>query len=678
MSQYHEPNALIHCSSPYLLQHAYNPVKWLPWNSDALQQAKEENKLIIVSIGYSTCHWCHVMEHESFEDEEIAAVMNKHFVSIKVDREERPDIDKIYMDAVQLMTGRGGWPLNCILLPDGRPIYGGTYFHKEQWRSILLHIANLYRTDAEKCLQYASELTEGLQKMESLRKVDTVSDGLTFDWQQLFLNWSVNFDTEDGGNNRSPKFPMPNNYEWILDFYLLKNHPYAAEHLQLTLNKMLHGGIYDQLGGGFCRYSTDMQWKVPHFEKMLYDNAQLLSLYAKAYSIFGNEKYREMVDGINTFLQSELKAPSGLYYSALDADTEGIEGKFYIWKLNELQQILTEKEYLIAKEYFHFDKKGYWEDEYFIPLRNENPESIFLNYQLSSDEFSTIINTIKNKLLDERNKRIRPALDNKQIACWNGLLLKGFSEAYQATSNEIYLNESIALADSIINHLIIDEKIIHSIVDSTNKSSQNETEGFLDDYASIIEGLIAVYQIDFNEDYLLLAKKLCKTVIDTFSVDDSPLFYYTSNTAEKLIKRSTELQDNVIPSSNATMSMNLFLLSRYFENKDYKIHSQQMLALMQKEISNAIPWHCKWAQTALMLESEREELVVSGPNAIEWAHKIQRKYSPKLIYSLARESSILPLNKNRFNADKTVAYHCKNLECSLPIYDFDSLSLLFN
>ena len=679
MSSSNEPNALIHCTSPYLLQHAYNPVHWLPWTNDALQKAKDENKLIIVSIGYSTCHWCHVMEHESFEDEEIATVMNKHYISIKVDREERPDIDKIYMDAVQLMTGRGGWPLNCILLPDGRPIYGGTYFHKEQWRNILLHIANLYRTDPEKCNSYATELTEGINKMESFRKDATVSTLNPIDWQQLFLNWSVNFDTEDGGNNRSPKFPMPSNYDWMLDFYVLHKHPYAGEHIQLTLNKMLHGGIYDQLGGGFCRYSTDMQWKVPHFEKMLYDNGQLLSLYSKAYSVFRNEHYKEITNGILNFLQAELKSESGLYYSALDADTEGVEGKFYTWTLEELQQVLEEKEYLLAQEYFHFDKKGYWEDEVYIPLRNENPESIYHKYQLTKEEFYSSINTIKTKLLAERNKRVRPSLDNKQIACWNGLLLKGFSDAYQATQEKLFLEEAKQLADSIVNYLIHDNKVIHSIVNtSTNNQTANHNEGFLDDYASIIEGLIAVYQITFTEHYLLLAKKLCESAIHNFSVEGSPLFYYSSNTAEKLIKRSMELQDNVIPSSNAMMAMNLYLLSRYFDESNYLNRAQQMLALLQKEINNTIPWYSKWAQVALLMENSKEELVVSGPSAKEWICQIQKNYRPNLIFSVAHKDTHLPLNKNRFSADATVAYHCIDNACSLPITDFQALSSLFN
>jgi uncharacterized protein YyaL (SSP411 family) len=679
MSLPNEPNALIHCTSPYLLQHAYNPVYWLPWTKDSLQKAKEENKLIIVSIGYSTCHWCHVMEHESFEDEEIATVMNKHYVSIKVDREERPDIDKIYMDAVQLMTGRGGWPLNCILLPDGRPIYGGTYFQKEQWRNILLHIANLYRTDPEKCYSYATELTEGINKMESFRKDAPVSETVSFNWQQLFLNWSVNFDNEDGGNNRSPKFPMPSNYDWMLDFFVLHKHPYAGEHVQLTLNKMLHGGIFDQLGGGFCRYSTDMQWKVPHFEKMLYDNAQLLSLYSKAYSVLKNELYREIVNGILNFLQAELKSESGLYYSALDADTEGVEGKFYTWTLEELQQVLEEKEYMIAKEYFHFDKKGYWEDEVYIPLRNENPESIYSKHQLTTEEFYSAITNIKNKLLTQRNKRIRPSLDNKQIACWNGLLLKGFSDAYQATQEEIFLEEAKQLANSIINYLIHENKVIHSIINtSSNIQKANDNEGFLDDYASIIEGLIAVYQITFNEHYLLLAKQLCETTIHNFSVEDSPLFYYSSDSAEKLIKRSMELQDNVIPSSNAMMAMNLYILSRYFDESNYLNRAEQMLVLLQKEINNAIPWYSKWAQVALLMENSKEELVISGPDAKEWTCQIQKKYHPNLIFSIAHQDSILPLNKNRFSQDKTIAFHCIDNACSLPINDSQALSLLFN
>jgi uncharacterized protein YyaL (SSP411 family) len=344
-----------------------------------------------------------------------------------------------------------------------------------------------------------------------------------------------------------------------------------------------------------------------------------------------------------------------------------------------LQSILSEHEYLIAKEYFHFDKKGYWEDDTYIPLRNENAIVIREKFKLSEEDFNQKILEITNKLFVQRNKRVRPGLDNKIIACWNGLLLKGFSDAFMATNDLQYYQAAVNLAESIIQHLLNENKVAHSIVDAeiTNASSQLR-EGFLDDYASVIEGLIAVYQITFEEKYLALAKNLCTTVIKQFSSEDTPLFYFTSDNAEKLIKRSMELQDNVIPSSNAMMAMNLYILSRYFNEPNYLNRAEQMLVLLQKEINNAIPWYSKWAQVALLMENSKKELVISGPDAKEWAHQIQKNYHPNLIFSIAHQDSILTLNKNRFSQDKTIAFHCIDNACSLPITDLQALSLLFN
>ena len=350
------PNELIHATSPYLLQHAYNPVQWYAWSEKALQKARDENKLLIISIGYSACHWCHVMEHESFEDEEIATVMNKSFVCIKIDREERPDIDQVYMDAVQMMTGRGGWPLNVIALPDQRPIYGGTYFPKEQWRQVLLQLAAFFRNDTAKCDEYAGELMDGMKKMSSVQFSNEDGDRSFPDHNELVNRWSKQWDHEEGGPLRAPKFPLPDGYRFLLATTFAEKNESTSSHVHLTLTKMACGGIYDQLGGGFARYSTDIVWKVPHFEKMLYDNALLVSLYADGFKESKNLLYKDVLVQTLAFVERELMSVQGAFYSALDADTEGVEGKFYCWTIDEVNSLLQEDAPL-AIDYFSLNEK---------------------------------------------------------------------------------------------------------------------------------------------------------------------------------------------------------------------------------------------------------------------------------------------------------------------------------
>ncbi|HXC03914.1 MAG TPA: DUF255 domain-containing protein, partial [Bacteroidia bacterium] len=371
-------NSLIHESSPYLLQHAHNPVNWHAWNETAWEQARKENKLVLISIGYSACHWCHVMEHESFEDTTVARIMNDHFVCIKVDREERPDIDQIYMTAVQLMSGHGGWPLNCITLPDGRPVYGGTYFRKQEWMNVLFNLADLWKTEPDKALHYASQLTDGIRQAELI----TVKPEALLPVAETLLNcwdkWSRRLDPKDGGPNKAPKFPLPNNYLFLLHFGESELVPEATrkqirEHFRLTLHQMAFGGIYDQIGGGFSRYSTDAAWKVPHFEKMLYDNAQLLSLYAEAYRINPDPLYKRIALETVAFLNRELLSPDGVYCSALDADSEGVEGKFYVWTPEELQT-LSGPDYPLLAAYYEINETGYWEHGNYILLRKEEEE----------------------------------------------------------------------------------------------------------------------------------------------------------------------------------------------------------------------------------------------------------------------------------------------------------------
>src|SRR5690606_23140648 len=410
-------------SSPYLKQHEHNPVHWFPWGEEALNKAKEENKLIIVSIGYSACHWCHVMERESFENEAVAQTMNKFFVCIKVDREERPDIDQIYMIAVQLMTNSGGWPLNCICLPDGRPIYGGTYFKPNDWQQVLLQIAQMWEEKPEVAIDYAERLTQGIIQAEKL-PIQTIPEQYSLnDILQVVDPWKEQFDGKNGGYTRAPKFPLPNNWVFFLRYGHLNHEQAVVDHVHFTLEKMANGGIYDQIGGGFARYSVDGKWHVPHFEKMLYDNGQLLSLYSEAYQNRSHILYKNIVEETIAWAEREMLDPNGGFYSALDADSEGVEGKFYTFDYGEFDVLGDDAE--LARNYFNIKKSGNWTEEQInIPFVNPEDHELVNEAGYSEEEWQEHLKEIKAKLLEYRSKRVRPGLDHKQLTTWNALFLK--------------------------------------------------------------------------------------------------------------------------------------------------------------------------------------------------------------------------------------------------------------
>ncbi|MFM2190108.1 MAG: hypothetical protein RL491_494, partial [Bacteroidota bacterium] len=435
-----KPNKLIHATSPYLLQHAYNPVEWYPWCDEALEKAKKEDKLLLISVGYSACHWCHVMEHECFENEDVAALMNDFFVCIKVDREERPDIDQAYMSAVQLLTGRGGWPLNCFALPDGRPVYGGTYFPKKQWMEVLGNLASMYRGDRNRLEDYAKQLADGVAASEELKpSVDNLLDKEIV--HESIAKWKKLLDYHEGGPDRAPKFPLPNNYIYLMRYAHITGDADLESQVRLTLKKMAYGGIYDQIGGGFARYSVDGIWKVPHFEKMLYDNAQLMSLYAEAFRCWNDPLYRDIVYQTASFMEREWLSPEGGLYSALDADSEGEEGKFYVWKEAEIKSLLGDDAELAAA-YFNINSRGFWEHGNHIPLRHDSDEEIAKRFGMPTEELRERIDVIRDKMLQSRNNRIRPGLDDKLLTSWNALAVSGFVDAYLAFGDERFLDRA--------------------------------------------------------------------------------------------------------------------------------------------------------------------------------------------------------------------------------------------
>jgi uncharacterized protein YyaL (SSP411 family) len=655
-------NSLISETSPYLLQHAHNPVNWYAWNDESLEKAKREDKLILVSVGYSACHWCHVMEHESFEDEKVAAIMNDNFVCIKVDREERPDIDQVYMLAVQLMTGHGGWPLNCFALPDGRPVYGGTYFPKQQWINILLNLTDVYRNEKDKALEYANRLTEGV-KLAELVKVKEPEEFSSDILSRCYNNWKPRFDNIEGGPDKAPKFPLPNNYEFLLRYaHASKSKSEVMEHVDLTLKKMAYGGIYDQVGGGFARYSVDHLWKVPHFEKMLYDNAQLITLYSEAYRATKNELYKEVVYDTLEFISRELTSPDGGFYSALDADSEGVEGKYYVWTKQELQKLLKDT-FEVFSDYYNVNERGFWEHDNYILLRYDDDAAIAERNNISLKELNEIILAGKKLLLAVREKRIRPGLDNKILTSWNALMLKGYIDAYNAFNEPTFLAAAEKNAGYLLKYACHNDTLSHLCVKETAKQKL----GFLEDYSFTTEAFIALYQATREESYLVKAKELMEYCIKHFRDSSSGMFFFTSDEDKALITRKMELSDNVIPASNSSIAKSLFLLGHYFENEEYISMSRVMLNNVLEELENYGAGYSNWATLLLFFTEPFFEVAIVGNAADEKYRELQKHFLPNIIFAVSKAESTLPLLNNRFVEGETMIYVCSNKTCKEPV-----------
>ncbi|MEO3406231.1 thioredoxin domain-containing protein [Mucilaginibacter sp. CAU 1740] len=655
-------NRLANSTSPYLLQHANNPVNWYPWGKEALDKAKAENKLILVSIGYSACHWCHVMEHESFEDKDVAAVMNEYFVCIKVDREERPDVDQIYMSAVQLMSGRGGWPLNCICLPDQRPIYGGTYFRKNDWTSLLFNLADFYKQKPEEAEDYAVRLTEGIQNYESIEFVEAQAQYAKTDLETIVNNWKRYFDKREGGSGNAPKFPMPNNWQALMRYaYLIKDEEVAAQ-VKLTLHKMAFGGIYDHAGGGFARYSVDGLWHVPHFEKMLYDNAQLISLYAEAYTWQPDELYRQIVDEIITFSTRELMSTDHGFYSALDADSEGKEGKFYIFTKPEIEEILGDDAGLFSI-YYNITEDGNWEEEESnVLFRKDSDEELAQKLGLSVEELLSKVHVSKQNVFEARASRVRPGLDNKILASWNGLMLKGLADAYRTFNKIEYLDLALNNASFILEKLLGQNGRLSRVYSAT--SSQEKPVAFLDDYANIIDGLIALYEVTFNEQWLQEARKLANTALIHYYDETKGIFFFTADDDEQLIARKSEIMDGVIPASNSVMARVLKKLGLLFDNEEYTEVSAQLLRNVMPQLPKYGSAYSNWVMLLLDEVFGVNEIAITGSNAEAFRREMENNYIPNKIM-LGGNTGSLPLLQDKFGAS-TQIFICKDKTCGLP------------
>ncbi len=656
-------------TSPYLLQHANNPVHWKAWNTNSLAQAKTENKLIVISIGYSACHWCHVMEHESFENEEVAQTMNQYFINIKVDREERPDVDAVYMKAVQIMTGRGGWPMNVVALPNGKPVWGGTYFRKEEWINSLEKLQEIYQSNPHKILEYAEKLHQGLQAISIVKHENPTAHFTDENLNLLIEKWQKSFDWEFGGMERAPKFMMPTNYQFLLRYGYQTNNKQLLEFVNLTLTKMAYGGLFDTVDGGFSRYSVDMKWHVPHFEKMLYDNGQLVSLYADAYKLTKNKHYKEAIEKTLAFVEKEWRTKEGSFYSALDADSLNAEnhleeGAFYVWTKQELAMLL-QNDFELFSQVFNVNAFGFWEHENYVLIQNKSLEEIATQNKISLSELENKKKSWEQLLYHERENRSKPRLDDKCLTSWNALMLKGFIDAYKALGNKHYLEIALKNADFILKNLWSSEgNLWHNY-----KNGKATINGYLEDYALVIDAFIALYEVTLEEHWLQNAKQLTDYTFDYFYDESTSFFAFTSTLDEPLITTHFETEDNVIPASNSIMAHNLFRLSIYFNNTHYEKVTQQMLHIILPTINYPSSFS-NWLNVFLNFSEQNKELAICGEEAIAFVEKINQTYQPNVIILGTQKPSTVPFLEDRFPKNGTQFYLCQNKTCQLPTSDF--------
>ena len=664
-------NRLINETSPYLLQHAHNPVDWYPWGSEALDRAKSEDKPILISIGYSACHWCHVMERESFENDETARLMNEHFINIKIDREERPDLDHIYMDAVQAMTGSGGWPLNVFLLPDGKPFYGGTYFPPQRaygrssWTEILHSVKDAYQNKKHELESQAYNITEHLKKVN---EIGIAGDNQQHQFDKKSLEDIAaallkNADKVWGGFGAAPKFPQTFSIQYLLRNYYFTNHEDSLKQALLSLNKMIYGGINDQLGGGFARYSTDDKWLAPHFEKMLYDNALLLNVLCEAYQLTGIALYKTCIENTLAFVQDELMNADGAFYSALDADSEGVEGKFYTWSQSEIAEILEDDAPLFCN-FYGVEEDGNWEHTNILWIAKQLDEFADEN-NLDKDELNKTLSKCRSKLLLERNKRIRPQLDDKILLSWNALMNIACCKAYAATGQTAYK----VLAEK--NMLFLEKSFqdaksglwLHTYKDDIAKYP-----AFLDDYAYLIHAYIHLQEITANQEYLVKAKKITELVIENFKDEKSDYFYYTGKLQSDVIIRKKEVYDGATPSGNAVMATCLYYLSVIFEKQEWKEMAEGMVGGLGKIIVKYPTSFGVWSCLIQQLIFGSPELIVTGKSVGEKLISVLNLYIPnKILQASGVVYDTFPLLKGKLFDDDFLIYVCKNYACQQPV-----------
>ena len=681
-----KPNHLINEKSPYLLQHAHNPVDWYPWGEEAFQKAAREDKPIFLSIGYSTCHWCHVMEYESFEDEDVAKILNEYFVSIKVDREERPDIDNIYMTVCQAMTGSGGWPLNLFLTPERKPFYAGTYFPKTErygnpgFIAILKQISNLWKTNKESVLKSSEQVVKVLQPVSETATTETLTyDTLKRAYEQLMGN----YDHIYGGFGTSPKFPTPHNYTFLLRWWRRSNDPTALEIVEKTLDRMGRGGIYDHLGGGVHRYSTDEYWLVPHFEKMLYDQALLATAYIEAFQATGKTLFADIVKGIFTYVLRDMTSPEGGFYSAEDADSEGVEGKFYVWTPDEIIKILGEKDGKIFCDFYDVSKEGNFEEKNILHVDKEI--NAFAKLEgIKLEELQEMLSNARAKLFTVREKRIHPHKDDKILTSWNGLMIAALAKGGQALNEPKYAQAAVRAADFILSTL---RRKDGSLL-KRYRLGEAVIPGYLDDYAYLVWGLIDLYEATFEVKYLKTAVELNKLMIDDFQDEKGGGFFFSGKRNEQLIAQTKEIYDGATPSGNSVALMNMLRLSRMTGNLDLTNISGQIMKTFAETVNNYPSGYAQFLCALDLALGPTKEIVIAGEPGSEDTKQILkeigRRFLPGKVVILHPEKDksieeIIGFVKDQKTIDgKATAYICENYACKAPANDMNQIKKLLD
>ena len=673
------PNRLANETSPYLLQHANNPVDWYPWGEEALQRSKNEDKPILLSIGYSACHWCHVMERESFEDEATALLMNEYFVSIKVDREERPDLDAVYMEAVQMLTGSGGWPMTVFLTPEGKPFYGGTYFppvdrfNMPGFPRLLESVARSYRDSRSEIDRVTNQITEQLGRTGQIPKGDSPVTVETL--HQAYTVLATNFDYQNGGHGTAPKFPQAMNLEVLLRYYRHGYNDRALEMVDLTLEKMARGGIYDQIAGGFARYSTDAYWLVPHFEKMLYDNALLSRLYLHAHQATGRGMYRRIAEETLDYILREMTGPEGGFYSATDADSEGEEGKFFVWTPAEIETVLGDDAGIFSG-FFGVTQAGNFEGNNILNIKQK--ASDYARQQgIALERLVDVVERGKNSLLTEREKRVHPLLDDKVLASWNGMMLRSFSEAGSALSREDYLDAAIKNASFLLETMRPHGKLLR-----TYRAGQAKLSGFLEDYSFVADGLLALYEATFNQRWLAASVDLADRMIQLFWDDGVGGFYDTSIEHDQLVVRPRDVLDNAQPCGGSVATEVLLKLAVITGNEEYRVKAATPLRTLKDLMGRAPAGTGQWLAALDFYVSTPKEVVIIGPRedskTAALLQTVNRNFHPnKVLVGAENEGEHgLPLLESRgmINGEPT-AYVCENYTCQLPVTTPEELSV---
>ncbi len=673
-------NRLANETSPYLLQHAHNPVDWYPWGEEALAKAREENKPILVSIGYAACHWCHVMEKESFEDEATASLMNEHFVNIKIDREERPDLDHIYMDAVQAMTGSGGWPLNVFLTPAGKPFYGGTYyppgpaFNRPSWQEVLNGVAFAFNNRRAEIDAQADNLTNHLEQSNGFglqQKIAGTSFSTIFTKEkvdELFSNIMKMADRSEGGFGKAPKFPQTFTIRFLLHYYFHTNEESALQQACLSLDKMLRGGIFDQAGGGFARYSTDDEWLAPHFEKMLYDNALLVTTLCEAYQLTGREEYKRTIQHTLAFVEREMMSADHAFYSALDADSERVEGKYYVWDRQEIETILGERSALFC-EYYDVTENGNWEHRTILRIK-ASPEEFAAAHGMSVGQLWKEMDECMAKIMLSREKRVRPQLDDKQLLGWNALMNTAFGKAYATLGDEHYLET----AKKNMGFLLREFRAENGSMHHTFKEGIARYPAFLDDLACLVEALINLQEITGDATYLGTARSVARQVVENFSEEGTGFFFFTPSGQQDIIVRKKEVYDGAVPSGNAVMAMNLYYLGVVFDEPGWKERSVTMCTLPHQAVTRYPTSFGVWATMVLALTYSIPEIAIVGGNFASVRKAFLQTFTPfRIVQSSPKDDENFPLLARKPYTGYTQIFLCKDYACQQPVNEVDAL-----